>query len=169
MKITPGSHTAYTKLSMENGCIIYISKDNMDNKHVLAHEITHSQIPVCNRFFAEGFASLISCNISGNCNPFWFNENKVSDVVKNYFKDYIGLHQLINDYSFFDDFSKFSTRLAHVTAAAFIEWAISTLPNFAKNIVNHLNEEYESMLFDKYQYSIPTLEQKWLKFLGTDV
>lgn len=138
----------------------------MGINHILAHEITHTQIPVSNSFFAEGFASLISCKIAGNCSPFWFPEKNLIEVIKTYFHQYRGLEKLVNNADSFDDFAKFSSRYAHIVAANFIEWLVRNFPCVTNTLINNIDIEPETILSDNFKCNLISLEQEWLQSIG---
>lgn len=166
IKIIAESNLAYTELLPEKGSIINISSNNLRINHILAHEITHTQIPIANPFFAEGFASLISCKIAGDCSPFWFPEKNVVEVIQNYSQYYVGLKRFVNNRDLFDDFAKIASRYAHIVAAGFIEWLVEKFRGVTKALINNIETEPEIVLSEIYDCNLVILEHEWLKSIG---
>lgn len=139
---------------------------------VIAHEIAHCLVPTRWLFFAEGIATHIGCSITGHCREMLFLEKTPEAVVQRYwdfsFEQFSALLSATLDRPSAFDGGKFITfegRLAHMIAAAFVQYSLRSIEDFVSRLLETDIPTPEEFLEQSFGMSLNQIHALWYAYL----
>ncbi|RMB11964.1 hypothetical protein [Eilatimonas milleporae] len=173
LRIAGGAFYARTKINWPpDPAVITLSEESLNDRPVLAHELTHCLVPTRSLFLAEGFATLIGAEFRGDCSDFFFDCTDVDDAVRAYRPQLPPLREMAAetpDSRFYFDVARshmLDVRLAYVAAASFVRWWMTQTPDLASRVADKDCAPAPVLMDTVFKQPVGKIEDRWLSSLA---
>lgn len=134
---------------------------------VVAHELVHCLVPTRKLFIAEGLATWVGAQITGDCSALWFEEPTLATLLARNWRGTPALSSILEeevDHAAClspEQFSLIDGRLAHALAGSFCGFYLRRYPRFAVESALSRQEGVRSLLERISGRPLEWLESCW--------